>query len=586
MKKRKTTFIMMLLLVATLRTVAQTTPPDATGMDIDARQWTKDVKMGWNLGNALESAGATWDDATGTWENPWLTDYNQWETGWGNPKTTQQMIKAVREAGFDAIRVPVRWVPHITDYTTMTVDPVWMARVKEVVDWCLDEGLTVVINTHHELWLESHPFYSQQAELLRRLKALWTNIATTFRDYDSRLAFSGTNEVTVSWAAPSAENLAVQNSYNQAFVDAVRATGGKNYYRQLIVQTYATDPGYGLAGFQLPDDVVEGRLSVEFHYYSPYSYCSGTDGCYYYWGEAFADKGTVTPDGNERALHNLFTQIRKAWYERGLGVVLGEYGVSRHYSDAAHRDDQDANARYYLKSVVSEARKNGFAAFVWDNNVFGNGSETFGIFNRNHSMRIDTPHFLEGIVEGSATTFSDEIVEEGKEDVGKDGKEIWSGDKTLAWGSSGMISLAAAAFADATDEVTLVLYYEPVATAEYTDIQMCFKDWSKASFKVGETSVQGDFNPRGYYGVTTSSLITPFTFDDAALQSFKRQGMIIQGYGVRLTKIVIAQQQSAAVTPPALDTTAPLPAFSLGGIREKKRDGQRYLKKKNCLLRF
>ena len=392
MKKRKTTFIMMLLLVATLRTVAQTTPPDATGMDIDARQWTRDVKMGWNLGNALESAGATWDDATGTWKNPWLTDYNQWETGWGNPKTTQQMIKAVREAGFDAIRVPVRWVPHITDYTTMTVDPVWMARVKEVVDWCLDEGLTVVINTHHELWLESHPFYSQQAELLRRLKALWTNIATTFRDYDSRLAFSGTNEVTVSWAAPSAENLAVQNSYNQAFVDAVRATGGKNYYRQLIVQTYATDPGYGLAGFQLPDDVVEDRLSVEFHYYSPYSYCSGTDGCYYYWGEAFADKGTVTPDGNERALHNLFTQIRKAWYERGLGVVLGEYGVSRHYSDAAHRDDQDANARYYLKSVVSEARKNGFAAFVWDNNVFGNGSETFGIFNRNHSMRIDTPH--------------------------------------------------------------------------------------------------------------------------------------------------------------------------------------------------
>ena len=202
MKKRKTTFIMMLLLVATLRTVAQTTPPDATGMDIDARQWTKDVKMGWNLGNALESAGATWDDATGTWINPWLTDYNQWETGWGNPKTTRQMIKAVREAGFDAIRVPVRWVPHITDYTTMTVDPVWMARVKEVVDWCLDEGLTVVINTHHELWLESHPYYSQQAELLRRLKALWTNIATTFRDYDSRLAFSGTNEVTVSWAAP------------------------------------------------------------------------------------------------------------------------------------------------------------------------------------------------------------------------------------------------------------------------------------------------------------------------------------------------------------------------------------------------
>ena len=131
--------IAVLFGISSLCMNAQTVAPDNTGMDIDAREWTKGVSMGWNLGNSLESAGAAWDDATGTWNNAWIKDYNQWETAWGNPKTTRDMIKAVKAAGFDAIRVPVRWVPHITDYSTMTVDPVWMARVKEVVDWCLDE---------------------------------------------------------------------------------------------------------------------------------------------------------------------------------------------------------------------------------------------------------------------------------------------------------------------------------------------------------------------------------------------------------------------------------------------------------------
>ena len=572
--------------ISSLNMDAQTVAPDNTGMDIDACEWTKRVRMGWNLGNALESAGANWDDANGTWKDTWLNDYHDWETGWNNPRTTRSMIQKVKDAGFDAIRVPVRWVPHIIDYTTMTVDPIWMARVKEVVNWCLDEGLFVILNTHHEMWLERHPFYKEQEELQRKLKALWTNIATEFRDYDSRLAFAGTNEVTDNWQAPTEENYSVQNGYNQNFVDAVRATGGRNYYRQLIVQTFACDPSYGLSGFIIPEDKVEGRLSVEFHYYSPYSYCSGSKDSYYYWGEAFADKGDICPDGNERGLRNLFAQIRKAWFEKGFGVVLGEYGVSRHYSDEAHREVQDDNARYYLECVARESRKNGFAAFVWDNNIFGNGSEQFGIFNRNEDMRIDTPHFLNGVIEGSKAEFSEEIVEEGFEDVGKGGKEIWNGSKLLSWGSDGKIKLPASVFSEANNSMTIVLYYEPSGNAEYTDIQFCYPDWSKIKFKVGETSLQGDFNPRGYYGVSTGQFITPFTFDSTSLPMLKSNGMIIQGYGVTVTKIVMVDA-STGIAMTKTDRDNMLHTYTLGGIRLKTDNNNgKVIIKRNCRLRL
>ena len=371
--------------------------------DIDAQTWCKNVVMGWNLGNALESAGGDWDYDNYAWTNVWEKDYAKWETAWGNPKTTKEMIHALKEHGFNAIRVPVRWVPY-ADIETMEIDESWIARVKEVVDWCMAEDMQVILNTHHELWLESYPIYTMKETLNSKLRKLWTNIATAFADYDGRLAFAGTNEVTVNWAAPTAENYDVQNSYNQTFIDAVRATGGNNAKRNLIVQTYATDPTYGLAGFVIPNDPTGNRLSVEFHYYSPYSYCSGGENSYFYWGKAFADKGKITPDGNEDTIANLFLKLRKEWWDKGLGIVMGEYGCSHHFTDD-DKQTQEVNEQYYLETLVSEARKNGFAAFVWDNNAYGNGSEKFGIFNRNNNMSVDAPFFLDGIKEGSKTQF-------------------------------------------------------------------------------------------------------------------------------------------------------------------------------------
>lgn len=177
---------------------------------IKAQDWNKKVVAGWNLGNQFECSAPGQDGESMAIGNPDGAD--KAETAWGNPIVTKKMIKAVKDAGFNAIRIPVRWQCHITNAKAMTVSKTWMARIREVVDWCIAYDLQVVINVHHDKWLESTPYYINKEENCQKLALLWNNIATEFKDYDYRLAFAGHNEVHVPgfWGEPTAENLAVQ----------------------------------------------------------------------------------------------------------------------------------------------------------------------------------------------------------------------------------------------------------------------------------------------------------------------------------------------------------------------------------------
>lgn len=534
--------------------------------DMDAHTWCKSVVMGWNLGNALESAGAEWDDAAYGWKNIWEKNYDNWETAWGNPKTTKTMIQKVKAEGFNAIRVPVRWVPH-ANLNTMEIDAAWLARVKEVVDWCIEEDLMVILNTHHDLWLEHYPTYARKAELNEKLKKLWTNIATAFKDYDGRLAFSGTNEVNPNgeWGlSPTEEHYDVQNSFNQTFVDAVRSTGGNNLKRNLIVQTMRCDPNLGLSHFTVPTDPTADRLSVEFHYYSPYSYCSGAEGTYYYWGAEFADKGAITPDGNERSLATFFAKLRNEWWDKGLGVVMGEYGCSHHYT-TADRETQEANQQYFLKCLVGEARHMGFAAFVWDNNAFGNGSEKFGIFNRNNNMSVEAPFFLNGIKEGSREEYIDEVdSEKGDPDVGVWGENVWEGTKTISWGDG--ITIEKGKFASFNNTVTMVLYYQQIPSVGLQDIQTFYGDWSSTfGFTVDNVKFSGDFNPSSFYGTTDAYHITPFTLDSTVLSNIKKKGVILHGVGVTLKKVVLIDKPSTGIENATTDKETNKAVYDLNG---------------------
>ena len=534
---------------------AQAVAPDNEGMTLNAQEWTRNVVMGWNLGNSLECPKT--------------------ETEWGNPKTTQAMIKAVADNGFNAIRIPVRWINHVNNTTEMAVNLEWLARVKEVVDWALAENMYVIINSHHEDWYDRNPYYSKQEENNRKLGALWTSIATYFRDYGEKLIFAGTNEVTVNWSAPSTEQQKVQNSYNQTFVDAVRNTGGKNYYRNLVVQTFACSPYHGLNGFTIPNDKVEGRLSVEFHYYDPYDYCGNCT--YYYWGEAYKDKGSIITNSTESTITNLFDRIFNTWMKQGLGVVMGEYGVSNHFTND-DKQTQMENMQYYLKCVVGEARKHGFAAFAWDNNQFNNGSENFGIFKRWQNMEVGNVYFLNGITEGSATEYEEPQGHEGEEEV--EGATFWEGNSILDWGNGLQLTIPGSQFEGKGNNVRLSLSYTQEYN-DYDDIQLFFGDWSaQVKFTVGNQSFTGDFIPSNYYFTGSgTSHVTTMAFTEATLNTILQRGVIIQGHGIRLKKVTIGTPTDiTAVT--IDDTMTDAPIYTIEGKRvERILPGHLYVKK-------
>jgi endoglucanase len=379
--------------------------PDMTGVEHDAFALFKNIKVGWNLGNSLESY------------NEGLSDHMDAETSWGNPKVTKEMIDAVKKAGFNAVRIPVRWYPHVTDQSTMSeVRFDWLNRVKEVVDYCIDNDMYVILNTHHEDWLESHPLRAEAEQVLNKERNLWRSIAMYFRDYDEHLIFSGTNEVEINWQAPTVENLEVQNSFNQCFVDAVRTTGGKNYYRNLIIQTYATNPDYAFDGLNFPTDVVENRIAIEFHFYRPagYSYMDFADytESVYFWGKDFIQYNTGVSNEQEDYVDGLFGKIKQSWVDKGYPVVMGEYGaVTTVNSSIGHETEQIASRAYYMEYVTRAARANGIVPVVWDNGSFNTvpdfTNEYFGLFDRNNGMATNevSKAMLEGIMKGCDTEY-------------------------------------------------------------------------------------------------------------------------------------------------------------------------------------
>ena len=519
MKKMATVAIALCMAISGY---AQAVAPDSEGMNLSAQEWTRNVVMGWNLGNSLECPNN--------------------ETEWGNPKTTKAMIHAVAESGFNAIRIPVRWGNHVTNASTMAIDPNWLARVKEVVDWCLEENMYVVINSHHEEWYDRNPYYNKQAENNAKISAMWTSIATYFRDYGERLIFAGTNEITVNWAAPNTEQQAVQNSYNQTFVNAVRETGGKNYYRNLVVQTFACSPYHGLSGFTIPQDKVEGRLSVEFHYYDPYEYCGNCT--YYYWGNAYKDMGRIPTNSNEQTITSLFDRITNTWMKKGLGVVMGEYGVSNHYTENDKQTQQE-NMQYYLKCVVSEARTHGFAAFAWDNNAFGNGPENFGIFRRWQNMTVGNTYFLRGITEGAGAEYKEPDPRE--DDNPGEGETLWEGDALLDWGNGLQLTIPGSLFEGKGEQVQLVLSYTQEYT-DYDDIQIFYGDWSSmVAYTVGGNSFTGDFIPSNAYATGSgTSHVTAFSFAPEVLRIIYQKGIVIQGHGIRLNKVSLTDPTGIA----------------------------------------
>ncbi|WP_235537923.1 glycoside hydrolase family 5 protein [Pelomonas sp. Root1217] len=341
---------------------------DDIGMTSTAVQIASRIRLGWNLGNSLESLGG--------------------ETGWFNPKVSPELIRLVRASGFDAVRIPVSWNQH-ANQKTAKIDAAWLDRVKQVVKYCVDNNLYVIVNTHWDGgWLERNVTADKQAATNAKQRALWEQIATHLRDFDEHLLFASANEPNVS----TEEQVDVLNSYHQTFIDAVRATGGKNSHRVLVVQGPAADVEKSVNWWTLPKDTVGNKLMAEMHFYTPYNFVLMTrDEAWgkpaYYWGSNFrssTDSEHNSLWGEEAAVNELFTRVKQKFIYNEIPVILGEYtAIRRRNLTGESLKLHQASRKYYLKYVTQRALENGLVPFYWDD-----GS---GVFDRsNNTVRDQT----------------------------------------------------------------------------------------------------------------------------------------------------------------------------------------------------
>lgn len=363
------------------------------------------MRVGWNLGNTLDSNSG---DVNNMWIEKWTNRRpSDYETAWGQPITKPELMQMFKAAGFNAIRVPVTWYPHMeaqfllngtvwdkdNDDIGTQIQSAWMARVHEVVDYVISQGMYCILNIHHDTgasstaWLVAdNAVYAQEKE---RFEAVWQQIAEEFKDYDEHLLFEGYNEMLdsynswcfASFATPSNYNATVAasaynaiNSYAQSFVNAVRSTGGNNAQRNLIVSTYGACSGSGtwsshlkepLTQMQLPTDNVDGHLIFEVH--------------------SYLDIKNLTNAKNE--VNQMINDINTHLASKGAPVIFGEWGTSTENGYENYRSNMLAFARYF----VEQAKANNIGTFYWMGLSDGN-SRSVPEFNQ--------PDLKEAIIKG------------------------------------------------------------------------------------------------------------------------------------------------------------------------------------------
>lgn len=342
---------------------------------LTALEATRLMGNGINLGNTLEAC----DNNVGIKTNTPLS----YETHWGQPKTTQAMIDGMKAAGFDTIRIPVAWMTNAThlyegDYT---IDADYMDRVEEVVRYARKAGMYVIINDHWDGgWYGM--FGSESAETralaMEAYKGMWQQIAERFRDYSDYLIFESANEElgtrfdensalycsdSVVTYLTDDERYALTNEINQTFVDVVRATGGNNATRFLLIAGYGTNIDQTCDDrFQMPKDTAVSKLMVSVHYYDPWSYCGASSAV------------SATKWGKVSDYEYMDQQLAKMtkFTEAGYGVVIGEYGA------LPCSDGLKDNTLAYHTAFLDACTKYDLTNCLWDcSGLYKRVSQTF-----------------------------------------------------------------------------------------------------------------------------------------------------------------------------------------------------------------
>lgn len=385
--KRYLSFILSLLMAMTIfigldlgDINAQALSGD-TLKNADTEAILEDMGLGWNLGNSLDATGGSGLDT---------------ETSWSNPKTTQALIDKVKSLGFNTVRVPVSWGKHVSG-DNYTIDSAWLARVKEVVDYCYKNDMYVILNIHHDTKSSAsasgagyYPRSSAFSSSEKFVTSVWSQMAEYFKDYDYHLIFETLNEPRLigtgyewwfsKWNIPSEVKDAIDciNKLNQKAVDTIRNTGSNNRGRLIMCPGYdASIDGATVSGFKLPTDISgnKNRIALSVHAYSPYNFAMNVGS---------GSTSTYT-SSIKNELQDLFSTLKSNFRDKGIPVVIGEFG-STDKNNTAERVK-------WATDYTALAKKNNIPCVLWDNNAFAvyNGSnivlnsEYHGYINRKNN---------------------------------------------------------------------------------------------------------------------------------------------------------------------------------------------------------
>ncbi|MGN1133919.1 MAG: glycoside hydrolase family 5 protein, partial [Oscillospiraceae bacterium] len=365
-----------------------------TGLTAD--QIVDEMTVGWNLGNSLDSISQNGSPSP-----------QESVTAWGNPEPTQELIKKVKETGFNTIRIPITWYQHLTYDSSADkyiVKSDWMQYVKKVVDWAYNMDMFVIINVHHEDWVNVSHFTEDTLNTAKKkLGDIWSQVAEEFKDYDQHLIFEGMNEPretydsSVEWGDGNSNSWSYINTLNSVFVSTIRNNGeGNNPERLLMIPAYhASDSAVPLNNLTIPDNA--GNIALSVHAYEPYSFTMDTSESHIY--ESTNKWGTYNPDTVASVMHSL----KNISESKNVPIILGEFSASD-FNNTAERVK-------WAKDYVSQATQNGFVCVLWDNNCTYSGSdnsENHGYFNRaDNSIYANSKDVLEAIIEAAGQEYTE-----------------------------------------------------------------------------------------------------------------------------------------------------------------------------------
>ena len=290
--------------------------------NITSQQLVEDMTFGWNLGNTLDVCQAD-RDGDGKINEHVEAGEKVDETLWGNPKATKDLFTSLKKNGVNAVRIPVTWRDHMD--SNGNIDREWMDRVQQVVDYAYSQGMYVIINVHHDgggdpkfgAWIieESQNDYNT---FLKKYQNVWKQIAERFKNYSDYLIFESMNEVGFDtlYNKNKADAYNLINKINQDFVDIIRATGGNNAKRHLLIAGYYTDIERTCDSlYKMPDDKA-GRCILSVHYYTPWDFCTCDR------------KHTWGTNSEVRQMETLIGKMKKNFVDKGIPVIIGEYAAS------------------------------------------------------------------------------------------------------------------------------------------------------------------------------------------------------------------------------------------------------------------